>query len=155
MNNKILNIYTDGSSLGNPGPGGWGVVILKNEEFGVKNDLKLGGGDKNTTNNRMELTGAIEALKFVLEKNITKAIIHTDSNYVLNGITSWIINWEKNGWRTAGKKQVLNQDLWQELSNLSKELGEKISWQKVKGHSGDLYNDLADEIATSHAGLAK
>lgn len=155
MNTKNLNIYTDGSSLGNPGPGGWGVLVIKNEELGIKNNLELGGGEKNTTNNRMELTGAIEALKFILEKNIVKATIHTDSNYVLNGITSWIINWEKNGWRTAGKKQVLNQDLWQELSKLSKDLGVRITWQKVKGHSGDVYNDLADQIATSHASLAK
>lgn len=143
----MIEIYTDGSSLGNPGPGGWGVVVVKNRK--IISDF--GGHDKETTNNRMELMGAIEALKY-LSKNKTEGEIHTDSTYVLNGITSWIHNWEKNGWKTANKKPVLNKELWEELSSLSKELGNKVSWKKVKGHSGHVFNDRADEIATEHAG---
>ncbi len=145
--NKNLEIYTDGSSLGNPGPGGWGVVVVSDNKI-----LKeIGGYDKDTTNNRMELTGAIEALKFLNKNDFSKCEIHTDSAYVLGGVTTWINNWEKNGWRTANKKPVLNKELWQELVSLSRELGDKISWQKVKGHSGHVYNDKADEIATSYA----
>lgn len=145
---RYIEIYTDGSSLGNPGPGGWGVVVV------VENKIikEIGGYDKDTTNNRMELTGAIEALKFLIKNDFSKCDIHTDSNYVLGGVTTWIHNWEKNGWRTANKKPVLNQELWQELVALSRELDGKISWQKVKGHSGHVYNDKADEIATNYAG---
>lgn len=149
MINKNLEIYTDGSSLGNPGPGGWGVVVVDEEKI-IK---ELGGYSKDTTNNRMELTGAIEALKYIsARKVLAHVVIHTDSAYVLGGVTSWINNWEKNGWRTANKKPVLNKELWQELVALSRELGNKISWQKVKGHSGHIYNDKADEIATKNAG---
>ncbi len=150
MNSKI-EIYTDGSSLGNPGRGGWGVVVVQNKKI-VKD---FGGFVKETTNNRMELTAVIEALKFFstqpnLLKN-KKIEIYTDSTYVLGGITSWINNWEKNGWKTAGKKPVLNQDLWKKLIILSRKLEDKLSWQKVKGHSGHIYNDRADEIATTFA----
>lgn len=144
---KNLEIYTDGSSLGNPGPGGWGAVIIDGQKI-IK---ELGGGEKNTTNNRMELTGAIEALKYLMKSDFTRCIIHTDSTYVLGGVTSWVENWEKNGWRTANKKPVLNKELWQELIALSRELEGKISWQKVKGHSGHIHNDRADEIATNYA----
>ena len=106
----------------------------------------------------MELTAVIEAFKYIRKSdflNIKELIICADSNYVLNGITSWIFNWEKNGWRTANKKQVLNQDLWKELIELIRNYDNKINWQKVKGHSGHIYNDRADEIATSKAGLQK
>ncbi len=146
--NKDIKIYTDGSSLGNPGPGGWGVVFLQGEKI----IHEQGGCDKNTTNNRMELTAVIETLKYIIKhhkkSNVT---IFADSNYVLTGITSWIHNWEKNGWRTANKKQVLNQDLWKELIALIRSNGSKIDWQKVKGHSGHIHNDRADEIATQTA----
>ena len=130
MINKEIKIYTDGSSLGNPGPGGWGVVILENEKI-IK---ELGGFDKDTTNNRMELMAAIEALKYIKKSNLENVEIFADSNYVLSGITSWIFNWEKNGWRTANKKEVLNQDLWKELVLLTREIKTKIKWEKVKGH---------------------
>jgi len=152
MHKKNIQIYTDGSSLGNPGPGGWGVVVIQNEKI-IK---ELGGHDKDTTNNRMELTGAIEALKYI-NKNHKKddVTIFADSTYVLSGITLWVHNWEKNGWRTANKKQVLNQDLWKELVGLTRNYGDKINWQKVKGHSGHIHNDRADEIATSKALLQK
>jgi len=162
---KTLEIYTDGSSLGNPGPGGWGVVIINNEEptsttggLKIKNDIELGGGEKNTTNNRMELQAVIEAFKYISTlkdqiNEIKKVNIFADSNYVLLGITSWVNNWEKNGWRTANKKEVLNQDLWKELIILVRIYGNKINWGKVKGHSGHIYNDKADEIATRYAGI--
>lgn len=156
--NKKIEIYTDGSSLGNPGPGGWGVVIIKNEkkETIIK---ELGGFNKNTTNNRMELQAVIEALKYIKDlwksdfQYIRKSDfrIYSDSNYVLSGITSWVYNWEKNGWRTANKKEVLNQDLWKEMIDLVRNIDTKINWEKVKGHSGHVYNDRADEIATTKA----
>ncbi|MFA6393124.1 MAG: ribonuclease HI [Candidatus Paceibacterota bacterium] len=151
---KNLEIYTDGSSLGNPGPGGWGTVVV------VEGKIvdELGGHDKDTTNNRMELKACIEALKYIsarqglAENDVT---INADSSYVLNGITNWIFGWEKNGWRTANKKPVMNQELWQELIALVREFKGKIIWQKVKGHSGHVYNDKADEIATTYAAKQK
>ena len=149
---KKLEIYTDGSSLGNPGPGGWGVVFIENEKI-IK---ELGGYDKDTTNNRMELRAAIEALKYIIKNHKKDSVtIFADSNYVLSGITLWIHNWEKNGWRTANKKPVLNQDLWKELISLIRDYDNKINWEKVKGHSGHVHNDRADEIATSKALLQK
>ncbi len=150
MNSKI-EIYTDGSSLGNPGPGGWGVVVVQNKKI-IKD---FGGHKEQTTNNKMELSGAIEALKYLIyQQDLTKtkkAIIYTDSTYVLNGITSWVYNWEKNGWKTANKKPVLNKEFWLELVDLSRKLNGIISWEKVKGHSGHIYNDRADEIATNNS----
>jgi ribonuclease HI len=153
---KNIEIYTDGSSLGNPGPGGWGVLIIKNEELGIKDNIEIGGYDKNTTNNKMEIQAVIETLKY-LNKNYkaSNITIFADSNYVLNGITSWIFNWEKNGWRTANKKEVLNQELWKELISLVRESNAKIIWEKVKGHSMHEYNDRADYIATTCARLQK
>lgn len=148
-----IKIYTDGSSLGNPGPGGWGTVVIEKDKI----IHEIGGFDRDTTNNKMELKAAIEALKYINKnyknyknKNIS---IFVDSNYVLLGITSWIKNWEKNGWRTAGKKEVMNQDLWKELMLLSDNSSNKITWKKVKGHFGEVYNERADEIATKSASL--
>jgi len=148
MMNKEIEIYTDGSSLGNPGPGGWGTVVV------VEGKIvdELGGHDKDTTNNRMELQAVIEALKHIHKHHKESIVkIHADSSYVLNGITSWIFGWEKNGWRTANKKAVMNQELWKELISLVREFKGKIIWEKVKGHSGHVYNDKADEIATEYA----
>lgn len=145
--NKRLEIYTDGSSLGNPGPGGFGVAIVEDNKI-IK---EIGGGERDTTNNRMELSGAIHALRYLLKIDFSKCEIFADSSYVLNGVTSWINGWEKNGWKTANKKPVLNQDLWKELVLLDRQLAGKITWSKVKGHSGHVYNDKADEIATSWA----
>lgn len=148
--NEDIKIYTDGSSLGNPGPGGWGIVVIENEKIVDE----FGGFDKDTTNNKMELKAAIEALKYINKKYKNKNVaIFVDSNYVLLGITSWVKNWEKNGWRTAGKKEVLNQDLWKELILLSSNKENIISWKKVKGHFGEVYNERADEIATKSASL--
>ncbi len=152
MKNKEIEIYTDGSSLGNPGLGGWGTVVVESNKI-IK---ELGGHDKNTTNNRMEIMAVIEALKYINKSHINdKVVIHTDSNYALQGITIWIHNWEKNGWRTANKKQVLNKELWQELIKEVRNFRGDLSWQKVKGHSGHIYNDRADEIATTYASKQK
>lgn len=149
--NKILEIYTDGSSLGNPGPGGWGVIAVNDNKI-IK---EIGGGEKMTTNNKMELEGAIQALRYLVKSDFTRCEIHVDSNYVLNGVTSWIHGWEKNGWKTANKKPVLNQELWKELVSLDRELKGRIYWNKVKGHSGHEYNDRVDEIATTNANKQK
>lgn len=149
MKNKI-QIYTDGSSLGNPGKGGWGAVIVRDNTT-IK---ELGDYNKNTTNNQMELSAAIHVLKYIKKNKINSDIlIHTDSAYVLGGVTSWVFSWEKNGWKTSKREPVLNQDLWKELILLTRDLKNKIIWQKVKGHSGDKYNDRADEIATGCANL--
>ena len=133
-------IYTDGACSGNPGPGGWGAVILEEE----KNQKNISGNEKDTTNNRMELMAPIMALKKI--NTNSKVVIYTDSKYVKNGITEWIKNWEKNGWKSANKKPVKNKDLWIKLDNLCKD--NKIIWKWVKGHSNNKYNNLADELAT-------
>lgn len=148
--NEII-IYTDGSSLGNPGPGGWGAVVILNDG----KVIELGARDKDTTNNRMELAGAIEALKEIQKRKpkAKKILVHTDSNYVLNGITMWIYAWVKNGWITKTKEQVLNRDLWEELYKIENNLKYKyeISWQKVSGHAGVHLNERCDKIATELA----
>jgi len=134
-----ISIYTDGACSGNPGIGGWGaVIIIKNE-----NPIYLNGGSDYTTNNKMELTAAIKSLQYFTEsKNI---IIFTDSKYVMNGIESWIDNWKKNGWKTANKKKVKNQELWEKLdSEISKHT---IKWKWVKGHTGNEFNEKADFLA--------
>ena len=134
-----INVYTDGACSGNPGIGGWGVVILidKNEP------INLNGGSINTTNNRMELTAAIEALKYFTERSIIN--LHTDSKYVKEGIESWIVNWKKNGWKTSSKKPVKNKVLWIKLNNQIKR--HAIQWQWIKGHAGYKHNEMADYLA--------
>ena len=134
-------IYTDGACSGNPGPGGWGAVIL-NEE---KKDTNISGKEQSTTNNRMELMAPIMALRKI--KKASKVIIYTDSIYLKNGITIWIKNWEKNGWKSVNKKPVKNKDLWITLNNLSKE--HVIDWKWVKAHAGNKYNEIADKLATN------
>ncbi|MFA6077925.1 MAG: ribonuclease HI [Candidatus Paceibacterota bacterium] len=144
MKNNLI-IFADGSSLGNPGPGGWGAVVVYENSSKV---VELGGGDKHTTNNRMELTGAIEALNFsnTIKDDDQKLILHTDSSYVINGITKWIHNWEKKNWIGTNKKEILNKDLWVKLSKIVK--GKKIEWKHVKGHVGIAGNERADFLAT-------
>ena len=138
-------IYTDGSSRGNPGPGGWGAIICTDHEV-----RELGGREDHTTNNRMELSAAINALIHVDEINLEgEIILQTDSKYVINGITSWVSGWKKNGWKTANKKDVVNKDLWEALSFASS--GLSISWKYVEGHAGYPGNERCDEIATSFA----
>jgi len=144
MKNKII-IYTDGAARGNPGPAGWGVVIMFDKKI-----IELGGASKHATNNQMELSAPIEALKYLQKKKINMPIeIFSDSKYVILGITEWIFNWQKNNWRNAAKKPVLNKELWVELHKLAEQF--KIKWTYVEGHSGDKYNDRVDEIATNFA----
>ncbi|MFL2728785.1 MAG: ribonuclease HI [Gammaproteobacteria bacterium] len=135
---KTVIIYTDGACRGNPGPGGWGVLI----EYGELSK-QLYGGDVSTTNNKMELTAAIMALKEIKEP--CEIILYTDSKYVLQGIEEWIHNWKKRGWRGANKKPVKNIDLWKELDELRDK--HNIKWNWVKGHSGDPGNETADMLA--------
>jgi ribonuclease HI len=136
----MITIYTDGSSRGNPGPGGWGAIVANEEKV-----RELGGREDQTTNNRMELKAVIESLK-ISEGDIT---LHTDSEYIVKGITVWSKGWQQNNWRTAARKPVLNQDLWQELIQVSE--GKNIKWIVVRGHSGVAANERCDEIATLYA----
>lgn len=135
-------IYTDGGCHGNPGPGGWGAVIIDGNDVHT-----LSGGEKNTTNNRMELMAAIKSLQAIVSNEQWKSEeinVFSDSQYVKNGITSWIKNWKKNGWKTAAKKPVLNQDLWMQLDELYNALN--VNWQWVKGHAGVKYNEICDQL---------
>jgi len=137
----MITIYTDGACSGNPGIGGWGVVIIIKDS----KPIFLKGGTINTTNNRMELTATIKALKYFEDPQLITVI--TDSKYVKDGTGSWIINWKKNGWKTASKKPVKNKELWVELdSQIAKH---NITWKWVKGHTGDKYNEKADLLARS------
>lgn len=141
----IQKIYTDGACTGNPGPGGWGTVVYF--EDGTVHEM--GGGDPATTNNRMEMQGAIAALEFLQDSGQAQSItLHTDSEYVKNGITKWIHGWKKKGWKTAAGKAVLNQDLWQEIDRLN---SSQVTWKYVRGHSGDEGNERCDAIARSFA----
>lgn len=149
MKQEHIIIFTDGSSLGNPGPGGFGAVIL----FQKKNKvIEIGEYEASTTNNRMEITAAIESLLAIDGEN-GETIIHTDSAYLLNGITSWVYGWEKNGWITGTKDPVSNIDLWQKLliEVQKREKVGRIVWKKIKGHAGIIGNERADIIATSFA----
>jgi len=152
-----ITIFTDGASRGNPGPGGFGAVLIfpspneKNNEVGIMNyEVKeLGGREEYTTNNRMELRAAIEALRFVSSLNAKRLTLYADSSYLINGITKWIFGWQKNGWKTKAKKDVENRDLWDELTNITR--GKDIQWKYVGGHIGVEGNERCDEIATSFA----
>lgn len=132
----MIEIYTDGACSGNPGPGGWGVLITHDDE-----ERELFGGEAQTTNNRMELQAVIEALKATTDA----IILYTDSQYVKNGITTWIHSWKRNGWKTASRKPVKNKDLWIALDDLA--AGREIDWRWVKGHAGHEGNERADELA--------
>ena len=133
-------IYTDGACAGNPGPGGWGAVIFDQDD----KQRNISGSEKNTTNNRMELLAAIMSLKKI--KSNSEVIIFTDSIYVKNGITEWMKNWKKNGWKNSSKQPVKNKDLWVKLDKLCE--ANSVSWKWVKGHSTNEFNNLADELAT-------
>lgn len=135
---RRVQAFTDGACSGNPGPGGWGAVL----QFGDR-ERELYGGADDTTNNRMELTAAIEALKALKEP--CEVSLTTDSTYVKDGITQWLVNWKKNGWKTAARKAVKNQDLWQQLDDQASR--HRIEWRWVKGHSGHLENERADALA--------
>mgnify|MGYP003624468775 CR=1 FL=1 len=138
MSDAAVIIYTDGACSGNPGPGGWGAILTHGDT-----SKELYGGEPDTTNNRMELTAAIEALNAL--KRPTRAELWTDSQYVKGGITGWIHGWKKNGWKTANRKPVKNVDLWQALDEALKR--HQITWHWVKGHAGHDMNERADELA--------
>src|SRR3989304_3903441 len=144
---KII-IYTDGAARGNPGKAGWaGIFIIG------KNIVEIGGASKHATNNQMELTAPIEALKYLSKiphvRHVENIEIFSDSKYVILGITEWIFNWQKNNWRNAAKKPVLNRELWEELFELTQKF--KPKWHHVAGHGTDKWNNRADEIATTFA----
>lgn len=145
-------IFTDGSSRGNPGPGGWGAIVVANKRV-----VELGGAEAHTTNNRMEMMAVISALDFLIEYELLtlnyRCIVHTDSAYVINGITKWVAGWKARGWLTLQKEQVLNRDLWEKLSYLLEDMpgDEKIQWRLLKGHVGVPGNERCDEIATAFA----
>jgi len=149
-------IFTDGSSRGNPGPGGWGAVLVANQKV-----VELGGGENHTTNNRMEMQAVISAINFLIEYELLtqnfKCIVYTDSAYVINGITKWVSAWKSRGWLTLQKEQVLNRDLWEKMSYLLEDMpgDEKIEWKLLKGHVGVLGNERCDQIATAFADKKK
>lgn len=133
-----VTIYTDGACSGNPGPGGWGAVLISRD-----NRRELKGGEAQTTNNRMELTAAIEALAAL--KRPCRVDLHTDSNYLRDGITRWIDKWRSNGWRTADRKPVKNAELWQKLADAA--VKHDVHWHWVRGHAGEIENERADALA--------
>ena len=141
MHNLIA--YTDGACSGNPGPGGWGVVLQARSGLKVTKQRELNGGAAETTNNRMELTAAIQALEALTRKSRIKIV--TDSVYVKDGVTKWILGWKKNGWLTSAKKPVKNEDLWKKLDAAQE--SHEVSWEWIKGHAGHPENELADELA--------
>ena len=142
---KQIEIFTDGSCKGNPGPGGWGAII----RYG-KHEKEISGGDPDTTNNRMEMSAAIKALQILIEPCHVK--LYTDSKYVCDGITKWVPGWQRNGWKTAAKQPVKNTELWQELLEAIKP--HRIDWTWVKGHAGDPDNERADTLASDAALIA-
>jgi ribonuclease HI len=135
---QIVEIYTDGACRGNPGAGGWGVLLISGDKRKT-----LHGGEPEATNNRMELTAAIEALNALNGRR--SVVLHTDSKYVLDGLTQWLPNWKSRGWKTSAKKPVKNKDLWQALDEAANK--HQITWKWVKGHAGDPGNEAADELA--------
>ena len=135
---QIIEVYTDGACRGNPGPGGWGVLLIDGHY-----EKTLYGGELNTTNNRMELTAAIKSILYL--ENKSNIQIYTDSKYLKDGIESWIHTWKKNGWKTSNKKQVKNKDLWIELDEEIQK--HNIKWNWVKGHANDEFNEKADFLA--------
>ncbi len=139
---KQLEIFTDGACKGNPGPGGWGAVI----RYG-KHEKEISGGDTDTTNNRMELSATIQALKILIEPCEVK--LHTDSRYVIDGITKWIHGWQRNGWKNASKQPVSNVDLWHDLIEATAR--HQVEWIWVKGHNGHPENERADRLASDAA----
>ena len=136
--NSNVEIFTDGACSGNPGPGGWGAILRYRGT-----EREINGGEANTTNNRMEMMAAIQAVEAL--RRPSRIILYTDSKYLSDGITKWIHGWKRRGWKTAGKKPVKNQDLWQRLDNAT--AGHDIEWRWVKGHAGHRENERADALA--------
>jgi len=146
MSEGIAEIFTDGACSGNPGPGGWGALL----RWGGK-EKEIFGGEKETTNNRMELTAVIRALESL--KRPVKVLLHTDSTYVMQGITKWIHGWKKNGWKTSAKEPVKNEDLWRALDEAVQR--HEIEWKWVKGHAGHVENERADALAREGVELVR
>lgn len=146
MSDGIAEIFTDGACSGNPGPGGWGALL----RWGGK-EKELFGGEKDTTNNRMELTAVIKALDALTRP--VKVRLHTDSTYVMQGITRWIHGWKKNGWKTSAKEPVKNEDLWRALDEAVRR--HDIEWKWVKGHAGHVENERADALANKGVALVR
>jgi len=146
MTDTEVCIWTDGACSGNPGPGGWGALLIMGEHR-----KELFGGEPETTNNRMELRGAIEALNAL--KRPCSVRLHTDSTYVKDGLTKWIHGWKRNGWKTSAKKPVKNKDLWQALDEANER--HSVEWVWVKGHAGDEGNEIADQLARQGTESAK
>lgn len=144
--NQVV-IYTDGACKGNPGPGGWGVLLRSSDG----DEKELFGGESGTTNNRMEMMAVIQALAAL--KRPCSVILYLDSQYVLKGITEWLPGWKAKGWRTAAKQPVKNVDLWQQLDTLVSQSGHSIDWRWVKGHNGDPGNERADGLANRGVGM--
>ena len=136
----MIDIFTDGACSGNPGPGGWGAILRMDEK-----EKELFGGELQTTNNRMEMMAVIEALKALKQPVNFPVRVHTDSQYVQKGISEWIHNWKRRGWKTANKEPVKNADLWRELDQLASQ--QKIEWNWVRGHAGHTENERADALA--------
>lgn len=143
-----LFAYTDGACSGNPGPGGWGVLMIAREGESILKTRELSGGEAQTTNNRMELLAAISALEALSRASVLTIV--TDSAYVKNGVTEWIHGWKRNGWRTSSKAPVKNADLWQRLDAAQGQ--HRVTWRWIKGHAGHAENEKADELA--RAGMA-
>lgn len=153
MTTAKIKLYTDGACSQNPGPGGWAFVMILKDLYGTQDEQELlrgSGGEKLTTNNRMELMAVIQALTAYQKKILPEyagypLTLHTDSQYVQQGISSWIKKWKLNGWKTASREPVKNQDLWQQLDALAAQLS--LEWMWVKGHAGNRYNELCDSLA--------
>ncbi len=145
---NTIVIYSDGACTGNPGPGGWGSIVLTSDDF----ITELGGGDRSTTNNRMEMLGAIRALEYVagMEQSV---LLFTDSTYLIRGITQWVGGWQRRGWQSANGEEVANQDLWQRLVDLTRARGPqfKVTWNYVRGHTGVEGNERCDQIAVAYS----
>ena len=146
-----VEIFTDGACKGNPGPGGWGAILRAMKKDGEATEKEMSGSEGATTNNRMELTAAIRALRAL--KRPCKVALYTDSKYVIDGITKWVFGWQKKGWKTAAKKPVLNEDLWRELLDAARP--HTIDWHWVKGHDGHPENERADQLASDAALAAR
>lgn len=147
-----IRIFTDGACSGNPGPGGWGAIVVAPNDAGILRVKEMGGGQIETTNNRMELLGAIAALKFVSAAALPVELF-TDSTYVIHGITRWVHGWKRNGWSKSGGGSVLNRDLWEALDTLNaarRKLG-PVEWKYVRGHSGNPGNERVDKIAVAYS----
>ena len=142
---KRVEIFTDGACKGNPGPGGWGALLRMG-----KHEKELSGSDPSTTNNRMEMTAVIRALEALIEP--CEVLLHSDSRYVIDGMTKWIHGWQKKGWVNASKKPVRNEDLWHELIDAAGR--HRINWQWVKGHDGHVENERVDKLASDAANEA-